>query len=306
MPEMNRLELSYEDAVDLSDTLEKSNERLIKDEKLKDNQKFRNDIKEYIEQYLFFMRYTQKITEGYLYRVRIVEKDENRFEKLSDLLIPPKDKSRIGRMNNENLRVLYATFDQNTAEFECAINKLDVGDKFQVTKFKINEPINYFHLGMLSEIIFNLPFKSEAQLSAMEKLGLKNFDLDYRYLKRIALAEGYLADTLYAKEDKDNNDNNDNDKNYYILTSLISEIIFDYFKDEIDAIVYPTQRKNYGLNIAIKETKLKKITPDITFENEVKVNHSKKYVEYKTLSSGYLNWSTEKIEFEETPNSCHW
>ena len=45
MPEMNRLELSYEDAVDLSDTLEKSNERLIKDEKLKDNQKFRNDIK---------------------------------------------------------------------------------------------------------------------------------------------------------------------------------------------------------------------------------------------------------------------
>ena len=153
----------------------------------------------------------------------------------------------------------------------------------------------------------------------MKELGFNDFKVDYPYLEKIAIAEGYLADALYTKKDKENKedkeDNNNktndlnfknNNKNYYILSSFISEIISNFFEDKIDAIVYPSQRNNHGMNIAIKETALKKITPIITFENKVVENYSEKLVKYHTLSFADLSWSTEKIEFKETPNSCHW
>lgn len=326
MPKMIRLGLSKEDTALLSSNLEKLNELLIKKEDLILDTKFRKEITEYIEDFLYVMNIKKKkLTDGYLYRIRIIGEDETRFENLSDLLIPPKDKSKQGRMNNDNLRVLYVSFDQHVAELECGVNKLEIGRKYQVTRFQISEPIECYYLGMFSEIIFNLPYNSKKQIEAMEELGFKNFEVDHHYLKKIALAEGYLADALYTKKDKENKENKENkedkednnnktndlnfknnNKNYYILSSFISEIIFNFFEDKIDAILYPSQRNNYGMNIAIKEAALKKITPIITFENKVVENHSEKLVKYHTLSSADLSWSTEKIEFEETPNSCHW
>lgn len=293
---MSSVGISEEEAALLSSNLEKLNKLLIKRKDLILDTKFRKEITEYIQDFLYVINIKKKkLTDGYLYRIRIIKEDETRFENLSDLLIPPKDKSEQGRMNN-NLRVLYASYAQNIAELECGINKLKVGEKFQVTKFKISEPIRYYYLGMIAEIIFNLPFKSEKQKEAMEELGSKNFDLNYPFFKKIALTESYLAEALYAK-------NNNN----YILSSLISEIIFDYLKDEIDAFVYPSQRNNNGMNIAIKETALKKITPDITFENKVVENYYEKHVKYHTLSFAYLSWSTEKIEYKkEETKSCYW
>ena len=317
---MPRLGLSEEDTALLSSNLEKLNELLIKREDLILDTKFINEITEYIEDFLYVINIKEKkLTDGYLYRIRIIRKDETRFENLSDLLIPPKDKSVQGRMNNNNLRVLYASYAQHIAELECGINKLKVGEKFQVTKFEISKTIRYYYLGMIAEIIFNLPFNSEKQKKAMKELGFNDFKVDYPYLEKIAIAEGYLADALYTKKDKENKedkeDNNNktndlnfknNNKNYYILSSFISEIISNFFEDKIDAIVYPSQRNNHGMNIAIKETALKKITPIITFENKVVENYSEKLVKYHTLSFADLSWSTEKIEFKETPNSCHW
>lgn len=240
-------------------------QQLLKDEK----------IKKWMGHYIRFLNYTSEIkSEDFVcYRVRKSELDTPFFN-TSDLIYPPKDKNKMGRMNSNETIVLYTSLNEFTAISESRIEK---DDYFQLTKFKIEKIMKVYHIGMFSDLLFNYPRDTDKTKKKIQKLAPSCSDVA---IKEFAALECALMDTFYCSS-----------KQSYLLSSFIAESIFLEFQD-VDAIMYPTMLNKFGINFAIKKEFV---------DNHMKINHSFLNCLVEAYSNGFYKYNT-KYELEEFLN----
>lgn len=256
-------------------------------EKLKKNRECPDlypHIKEFLQEYMSFLRYTKTINVKRFYRVRKVKDNPFRYRK--DLIYPKPSPNQKNRMNNALLPVLYASFHEFTAITEANIN---IDQKFQLTRFSTDKKLTVFQLGKFSELYLNSPRDSEYVKSEMKNI----FDSDGHdsTIRGYAALECAMANILY-------------DKNC-ILSPDVALTIFNN-KDSginIDAILYPSTKNRYGVNLAIKQELADTIPIEYTTLNILDEIYDNGFYKYLTLQE-CCDLNNEPFVFKEIEGRC--
>jgi hypothetical protein len=220
-----------------------------------------------------YLRYTFKLCSDdihYFYRVRKIDKskDDFPFNNRGDLIYP-KDQD-INRMNLKGEQILYTSINPMTAMAEA---KLEEGDYFQLTKFKLVKDVTYYELGIFSELYFN--FTSIKVRDDYFKGFTGEIGFDENLVKFNSALEVFLCDLLYDK--------NENSSKYetYIIPAHISKNIFECLN--VQAIKYPTVLNRYGTNFIFNKIGTEFLKIDETMVLMIEKKYSAGFYTFKTL-----------------------
>jgi len=236
-------------------------------ETLKSNDKALNEIteggnyykklKKYFCNWMRFVRTSSLIpAETPFYRVRpLGAENQNGVNNVSGLKYAQKG-TRLGRMNNHSLNVMYTSYHEYTAISECRLKK---GDWFQLTRFKSKQPIKYYELGLFSKLYFTTPRDSQFFKDQVKQLFGVPDGMDST-VRGFAALESALMDGLYAIHDKP--------EISYFVSSIIADAIFTEY-EEIDAIMFPSIQQRFGINVVFREKAADDLEIDFTYVNQI-------------------------------------
>ncbi|SFF38770.1 RES domain-containing protein [Kosakonia radicincitans] len=245
---------------------------------------YRN-LKKYFQQWFKFLKYSSEIpVDTCFYRVRPLGSENiNGVPDVAGLKYPQKG-ARFGRMNNHSRNVMYASYHEYTAIAECQLKE---NDKFQLTRFKSQNPIKVFELGLFSRLYFTTPRDSKLFKDQVRKLFNMDDDLDTT-VRGFASLELALMDGLYAIDASR--------ESVYYLTSVISDAIFTEF-EYIDAIKYPSVHHRFGENFSFREKVADELEISYTCVNKIgKVYKNGIYKYYTRLEC--MDFSTDVLEYK--------
>lgn len=216
--------------------------------------------------YLKYMFTLKESDLHYFYRVRKFNtNDVNKITPYSNRskLIYPSDQN-INRMNLKGEKILYTSINPMTAMAE---SRLEEGDCFQLTKFKLKSDIHYYELGIFSEMYFNITSINSRDSFFKGFTGAVEFD--DKLVKYNSALENLICDFLYDKKESSD------PYEAYIVPAHISKSIFELLC--VEAIKYPTTLNRYGTNFVFNEKGTSKL--DIT--------HSSVMIIDKKYSNGF-------------------
>jgi hypothetical protein len=251
------------------------------------------EIKEYFEFQVRFLRYFHVILPSPFYRIRKIESHVDHYFKVSDLIYPKAEIVKSERMNNASFRVLYTSLNEMTAMSEARLYETSIGQKFHLTQFKSVRDIKAYSIGDFSRAHLNLPRKSEYYKDfCLRYLGDSNVD---QIVQGYAALECALYKVLY-----------NTDEYSYLLSSLLADAIFSAH-DSIEAISYPTQQTPFGVNIAFRQGVADELKIENSYVNELTNIYSNGFYSYTTLKR-CSNFSTpEHLLFENVePNGGYY
>ena len=263
---------SFEEVNNLIKEIQRVRQKIKEDEEYKlsiiNHEKNYENIKNFFNNFVSFLRYKESLKIENLYRVRKSDKKEP-YSTFKDVIFPPASIHHKDRMNNTSTRVLYTALNEHTAMAETRLDNDYIDKYFQLTRFTTDQDISVFRLGLFSELYLNSPRDSEHTKKKMYSIfGEDGHDLTIR---GYAALECALADILY-----------DNSDNYHIITSILADSIFTVNPD-IDAIYYPTMQNRYGMNLAISEKLTSTLKVSFTSLNQLQRVHNNGFFEYKTI-----------------------
>lgn len=187
------------------------------------------------------------------------------FENITDVIHPPAQYAKAGRLNTEGSPVLYATVSNHgcLAEIHAA-----PGDRVQVSAFTL-QPEQKLHCGYIGEIVKAHKGYSE-DFSQVQQI-LAPYTEDQK--TSIFLTDSFFAEILADSQAKQNN---------YLHTTALADVIRNG-KNNLDAIVYPGVESSGAKNYAIHcDAVLKFNIPDM-YLVEITKKHSYGFYEWKTL-----------------------
>lgn len=251
------------------------------------------EIKEYFEFQVRFLRYLHIIPSSPFYRIRKIESNIDHYSKTSDLIYPKAEIVKSERMNNASFRVLYTSLNEMTAMSEARLNETGIGQKFHLTQFKSTRDIKAYNIGDFSRAHLNLPRKSEAYKDfCLKYLGDSNVD---QIVQGYAALECALYKVLYSS-----------DEHSYLLSSLLADAIFSAH-DSIEAISYPTHQTPFGVNIAFRQGVADELKIEHSYVNELTSIYSNGFYSYTTLKKCSSFSNPEHLVFEnEKPNGGYY
>lgn len=226
-----------------------------------------NAIKKFLANFTSFLRYSEEASCNSFYRVR---KSENGmpYPSVKDLKYPDPDIRHEDRMNNSSFRVLYTSLHEFTAMAESRIDNGFVEDKFQLTRFSLEKPLKVYRLGLFSELYLNSPRDSELVKNKTKRLlGAGDHD---KTIQGYAALEIAMSNILY-----------DQAEGYHILSSILADAIFSAGAD-IDAIMYPSMRNRYGINVAFNKESADSLQVSYSAMNKITEIHNNGFFRYTT------------------------
>ncbi len=236
-----------------------------------------NKIKKSFQEITRYLNYTYDADISKFYRIR-KNKNNQPFKYKHELIYPEPNMNHTDRMNNTNFRVLYVSLNEHTAMAEVRIDDSYIGKYFQLTRFSTDKNLIVYKLGIFSELYLNSPRDSCFVKKKMKSMfGSESHD---KTIQGYSALECAVADILY-----------DTDENYYILSPILAEAIFDT-NSKIDAILYPSLQNRYGMNLAIKKECADKLKISCTMLNKLD----------KVYPNGFYKYYTKKecLDFDDT------
>ncbi|WP_421282771.1 RES family NAD+ phosphorylase [Aeromonas veronii] len=246
-------------------------------------------IKSFFSEHLKFLQYTFSVSIESLYRVRKLS-DSTPFIELSELLYPPKSLDHKDRMNNMSSRVLYTSLHEYTAMAETQLGESYINNYFQLTKFSAKRDFQAFKLGQFAELYKEMPRDSDIAKSKMNELfGSPNHDSTVR---GFAALECAIADILYDQEDE-----------YHVLSSIMADSIFTV-NSSVEAIIYPSVKNRYGVNLALKKELADTLEIKASFVNKLEDVYSNGFFKYQTLKecTGFSESNILEFSDVESPH----
>lgn len=245
-----------------------------------------------LDDLISYLRYIFTLKESdlyYFYRVRKFDNDSRGkvapYSKREELIYPPKQ--NINRMNLKGEKILYTSINPMTA---IAESRLEEGDYFQLTRFKLKNDIPYYELGIFSEIYFNITSINSRDDFFKGFTGMVEFnDILVKYNSAL---ENLICDFLYDK--KESND----PYKAYIVPAHISKSIFELLC--VEAIKYPTTLNRYGTNFVFNEQGTRKL--DIVHSSVMLIEkkYSSGFYKVKSLYESSSCENQNNITFEES------
>lgn len=155
------------------------------------------------------------------------------FDCVTDVIYPPAQYARIGRLNTEGMSILYASISIHGCLAE--IGALP-GDKVHVSGFTL-KPEQRLHCGILGNIVRAYNWNSEDFLRVQKIL------VPYTEAQKtsILILDSFLSETLADSQAKEN---------HYLHTTMLADVIRNG-EYALDAIVYPGVESSGAKNYAI-------------------------------------------------------
>lgn len=240
-------------------------------------------IKEWLIHHCKFLQYYEELEPTFFFRVRPLE-SESPYTCAKDLNYKDRDTSSLGRMNNSLINVLYTSLNDQTAMLECNLDSTSVGKKFQLTRFRTTEKIRVYRLGIFADLYLNTGIDTPDRKNKF-KYFFNEEKPSYRMLKGYAALETCLLDILYS--------NANTTEHTYLLSALLADTIFETNKGRIDAIIYPSQKHRFGMNVAFNQK----------FADNINIFHTEVKEIKEVYSSGFFNCVSLKEckQCEDTP-----
>ncbi|AXD28652.1 RES domain-containing protein [Salmonella enterica] len=206
------------------------------------------------------------VTEATLWRARKTdEAHPEGFDYIKDVICPPAQSAKTGRLNNKGMPVLYASISNHGCLAEIGAVP---GDKVQVSAFDL-KPEQKLHCGFVGDIVKAHKWNSE-DFTLVQKT-LEPFTEEQK--TSIFLIDSFIAEIL-----ADNYAN----INEYLHTTTLADVIRNG-KNKLDAIVYPGVESVGAKNYAIHADSLIKFNiPDI-YLLEIKNKHPYGFYEWTVL-----------------------
>lgn len=254
-------------------SIEKIKNKILTDPNYKSELKI--DSKEYLQihewfrQYCKFLQYYEYLEPTIFFRVRPLDLDTP-YTSPKDLNYKERDPLSLGRMNNPLIDVLYTSLSDQTAMLECNLNKAQVGKKFQLTRFRTTEKIKVYRLGIFADLYLNTGIDTSYRKEKFKHF-LNEEKPSYRMLKGYAALETAFLDIMYA--DAESN------QDTYLLSALLAHAIFNTNENRIDAIMYPSQKHRFGMNVAFKQE----------FADKINIFHTELKEIREIFSTGFFN-----------------
>lgn len=187
------------------------------------------------------------------------------FDYIKDVICPPAQSAKTGRLNNEGMPVLYASISNHGCLAEIGAVP---GDKVQVSAFDL-KPEQKLHCGFVGDIVKAHKWNSE-DFTLVQKT-LEPFTEEQK--TSIFLIDSFIAEIL-----ADNYAN----INEYLHTTTLADVIRNG-KNKLDAIVYPGVESVGAKNYAIHADSLIKFNiPDI-YLLEIKNKYPYGFYEWTVL-----------------------
>jgi len=145
-------------------------------------------------------------------------------------------------------------------------------------------PLKIYRLGRFSEIYFNCPRDSDIfKHKVGELLGEGNEGA----LNGYSALEIALSEIMYSQED-----------GYHILSSILADAIFS-METRVDAIVYPTMKNMYGINVALNQENADALKVSYSTMNEIINVYENGFFEYETKQECRDFSNPDKLLYEE-------
>lgn len=162
------------------------------------------------------------VTASTVWRARKVDEAQPEgFEQITDIIYPPPQYAKSGRLNTEGMSILYASISTHGCLAEIDAQP---GDKVHVSAFTLI-PERRLHCGFLGNIVMAYKWNSE-DFSLVQKT-LAPFSEAQK--TSIFLIDSFLAEMLADSQAEENN---------YLHTTVLAEVIRNG-RNTLDAIVYP-------------------------------------------------------------------
>lgn len=174
------------------------------------------------------------VTTTTVWRARKVdEAHPEGFEQITDIIYPPPQYARTGRLNTEGMPILYTSISNHGCLAEIGA---EPGDKVHVSAFTL-KPEQRLHCGFLGDIVRVHKWRSEDFPLVQKAL------IPYSEAQKttIFLIDSFLAETLADSRAKENG---------YLHTTVLADVIRNG-KNTLDAIVYPGVESSGAKNYAI-------------------------------------------------------
>lgn len=238
---------------------------------------FKNAVEELLRNALTKPNSIKKNTS--FYRVRILEEDIKYYDNIEQLIYPPIENTKLGRLNSIGTQLLYLSSHELTAIQEARLEKFFLEGKedirFQLTRFKTTEDINVIEIGGYLEPYLTLPRDGEAiKKHFQENIGPYYIESSIRI---ISACEYILLKVL-----------NNSKPNAYYLSSILSEVLFDmnkHFNLGVRGIKYNStvdQSKGLGVNIAFQKDVLQSMDLRMTCVNRPTTFYFGPFMDYET------------------------
>lgn len=241
-------------------------------------------VKNHLSSYCKFLQYMEQMEPGYFFRIRSLT-SEKPFKNNQDLNYKERDINSIGRMNNPLINTLYTSLSAQTAMFESNLQEDQI---VQLAIFQTKEKIKVYKLGTFAEIYFGKALNSEEQKRLFKRY-LNEEKPNESQIRGLIALETVLVEFLYS-----------DDSNDYIITALIADSIFSANKERIDAIVYPSKKHKFGVNIAFKEEYAKKLKVKYSQVLKIKKRYETGFMMFQELSFCKNCEVEDEWEFEES------
>ncbi len=219
------------------------------------------------------------VTATQLWRARKTNiNNPNGFSNITDIIYPPKQHVKKGRLNKEKMPVLYASVSNHGCLAEIGA---EPGDRVHVSAFTLN-PGQKLHCGLIGEIVKAHKWDNEKFYCVQDLLK------PYLEEQRTALfiIDSFLAEILSDNEAKQNG---------YMHTTILADVIREG-KRKLDAIVYPGVESFGAKNYAIDSDAMLKFNIPDMYLIEIIRKHPYGFYEWRTLrkresySSGIIKW----------------
>ncbi|EMZ5812898.1 RES domain-containing protein [Klebsiella aerogenes] len=206
------------------------------------------------------------VTEATLWRARKTDKTHSEgFDYIQDIICPPAQFAKVGRLNNKGMPVLYASISNHGCLAEIGAMP---GDKVQVSAFTLKPGLK-LHCGFVGDIVRAHKWNSENFTLVQETL--EPFTEEQR--TSVFLIDSFIAEIL---------SDNDARVNDYLHTTILADVIRNG-KNKLDAIVYPGVESVGAKNYAIHTEALVKFNiPDI-YLVEIKNKYPYGFYEWTVL-----------------------
>ncbi|MBS9444271.1 RES family NAD+ phosphorylase [Photorhabdus heterorhabditis] len=174
------------------------------------------------------------VTATTLWRARKTDESHPEgFNQVTDIIYPPAQYARTGRLNTEGMSILYASISNHGCLAEIGAQP---GDKVHVSAFTLKAE-QRLHCGFLGDIVRAHKWSNE-DFPLVEKTLAPYLEVQKT---SIFLIDSFLAETLADSRAKENS---------YLHTTVLADVIRNG-RNALDAIVYPGVESSGAKNYAI-------------------------------------------------------
>lgn len=230
---------------------------------------------------------------------RIYKENPYKLQKISDLIGPPEECAKIGRVNLKGESIFYSALDFTTAVWET---QPEVGDFITLSEWKIKEGQRIYNHYIFHPEETNLSKESQKAYNAhIDQIGV----VDTETKAIIVEIQKFIAEEFMKPVDRDKNQN-------YLFSSIIGSRFLQNEKDsngfQIESISYPSTRRDCEVtNIAIRNSlvleKLELVSAKIMTLVETNYDLDNKNRD-DLIKISSLVTESERFDFEN--NRIHW